>query len=558
MSAFAESPRARILRVPLVWREAVIAALLALGGATLLNLLTPPPDDASAHLYRALLVQRDSYLWDNFWYAGDYPLVSYSLLLYLPQEYVGPATAAIAAVVISAALFAVLVVTRWGAPAAWGARAFGLLALGPLFTGGYAYAVGAMVMLLCLIALQRRRQVIGGVLGAVTLGVSPLAFVFLALILAAVWLEHRRFDPRTIVVAAWLGALVVVQAAIGYLFPSEGVYPFLVGHLLAVLAISILGITLARRRPETHLIMWLLILWAVGALLLYAVPTPVGDNLARLRYFAFPILVVAAGVAAWRPRLLVTLALVGSLAYGALPDLVDAVTRSDSRPTQEEFWAPALGFLAEHQTPDYRVEVVQTAGRWEAFWVPKAGYALVRGWYRQVDLAENPVLYQREIRPWEYRMWLRSRAVRYVLLPDTPLDSEGAEEEARLLRSGASGLRLVERTGAWSIYELPDPTPLMTGPGAARITTQGHDELKGVVEEPGLYLLRVRWMPYWSAAGVIDCVTSGPDGQTLVRARSRGGFALRATERADLLVERMFAAPAQGPGCDATDVASSR
>ena len=36
---------------------------------------------------------------------------------------------ALLGVVASAALFAVLVVQRWGARAAWGARAFGLLAL---------------------------------------------------------------------------------------------------------------------------------------------------------------------------------------------------------------------------------------------------------------------------------------------------------------------------------------------------------------------------------------------------------------------------------------------
>ncbi len=551
MGTHLEPVRARALRVPLIVREAVLAALLALGGATLLNLLTPPPDDASAHLYRALLVSRNSFLWDNLWYAGDYPLVSYSMLLYLPQEYMGPAMAALIAVVVSAALFAVLVIGRWGAPARWGSRAFGLLSLGPLFTGGYAYAVGAMVMLLCLIALQHRRHGLGFALGAITLGVSPLAFVFLGLILTAVWLEHRRFDPRTIVVAAWLAALVVVQAAIGWLFPSEGVYPFLVGHLLAVLGISVLGIELARRRPETRLIMWLLILWAVGALLLYAVPTPVGDNLARLRYFAFPMLAIAAAAAAWRPRLLVVAALVASCAYGALPDLVDAVNRSDSRPTQEAFWTPAVAFLAANHDPDYRVEVVQTRGRWEAFWIPEAGYPLVRGWYRQVDLAENPVLYQSELSAWEFQSWLRSRAVKYVLLPDTPLDSEGAEAEAELLRSGRSGLELVERRGAWSFYALRDPTPLLTGPGDAGITEHGHAQLRGVVSEPGLYTLRVRWMPYWETGGVADCVSAGPQGNTLVRMSAPGPFSIRATEDLDVLAERIFAAPTSGPGCGA-------
>ena len=145
-----------------------------------------------------------------------------------------------------------------------------------------------------------------------------------------------------------------------------------------------------------------------------------------------------------------------------------------------------------------------------------------------------------------------------MLLPDTALDTAGAEAEAELLRSGRSGLKLVEQRGAWSIYELPDPTPLLTGPGTAEITTQGHDRLRGIVGEAGMYLLRVRWMPYWSASGVIDCVTAGPGGQTLLRARSPGGFELSAMRQADVLVERIFAPPTTGPDCDAPSGAERR
>lgn len=550
MSAQSESQFAQLLRMPIVVREAILSAVLCLIGAALLTMLTAPPDDASAHLYRALLVQRDAVLWDNLWYGGDYPLISYSLLVYLPQQIVGPTTLALISVVVSAALFAVLVIQRWGVGVVWGARAFGLLALGPLFTGGYAYAVGAAAMLACLLALQHHRVAIGALLGAITLGFSPLAFVFLGLILAAVALQRRRLDPRTIVVAGWLGALVVVQVVIGWLFPSEGVYPFLVGHLVAVLAVSLLGVMVARQRPEARLIMWLMILWAVASLLLFAIPTPIGDNLARLRYFAFPIMVVAAGLVSWRPRVLVVLALAVSFGYGAVPDLVDAVTRTDSRPTQPEFWQPAVSFLKEHQTPDYRVEVVQTSGRWEAFWIPEAGFALVRGWYRQVDLAENPLLYQQQITPREYEAWLRSRAVRYVLLPDTPLDTEGAAAEANLLRSGRSGLRLVERRGAWTIFELAAPSPLMTGPGTATITLQGHDQLAGRADRAGLYLLRVRWMPYWNFSGVVDCVAPGQHGQTVLRVTAPGEFSLVAIQRPEVLLERTFAASAGG-SCNA-------
>ena len=66
---------------------------------------------------------------------------------------------------------------------------------------------------------------------------------------------------------------------------------------------------------------------------------------------------------------------------------------------------------------------------------------------------------------------------------------------------------------------------------------------------PGLYTLRVRWMPYWTLSGVVDCVAPGPDGQTLLRTTSPGVFSLSATQRADLLVERIFDAPANDATC---------
>ena len=127
--------------------------------------------------------------------------------------------------------------------------------------------------------------------------------------------------------------------------------------------------------------------------------------------------------------------------------------------------------------------------------------------------------------------------------------SEGAKAEAQLLRSGASGLKLVEIRGAWMIYELPDPTPLLTGPGTARVLSQEHETLRATVSQPGLYALRVRWMPYWTLGGVADCIAPGRAGQTLVRTTSAGVFSLSATQRADLLVERIFDAPANDATC---------
>ena len=49
------------------------AGLTAVVGAVLLT-FGPAPGDAAVHLYRTLLVQRGDLLWDNFWYAGQYPV----------------------------------------------------------------------------------------------------------------------------------------------------------------------------------------------------------------------------------------------------------------------------------------------------------------------------------------------------------------------------------------------------------------------------------------------------------------------------------------------------
>jgi hypothetical protein len=38
-----------------------------------------------------------------------------------------------------------------------------------------------------------------------------------------------------------------------------------------------------------------------------------------------------------------------------------------------------LVFLAAHPAPGFRLEVVPTSNHWEAYYLPRAGYALARG-----------------------------------------------------------------------------------------------------------------------------------------------------------------------------------
>ena len=69
----------------------------------------------------------------------------------------------------------------------------------------------------------------------------------------------------------------------------------------------------------------------------------------------------------------------------------------------DSFWQPAVAFLHRHAKPGYRVEVVPTAAHWESYWIPKAGFPLARGWYRQLDVADNPALYAEHLDASAYR-----------------------------------------------------------------------------------------------------------------------------------------------------------
>ena len=157
----------------------------------------------------------------------------------------------------------------------------------------------------------------------------------------------------------------------------------------------------------------------------------------------------------FRPRWLVVAALCAALAYNVVPYLMLIPYRSDGRSADSAFWSQAVDYVRTHGAGGYRVEVVPTASHWEAYWVPKADIALARGWYRQLDEADNSVLYGQQLSGQEYRAWLRSVGVRYVVRPLTKLDFAGATGEAELLDSGRSGLVPVLRTSQVVVYELP-------------------------------------------------------------------------------------------------------
>ena len=445
-----------------------------------------------------------------------------------------------AATVASACLFASIVVRQWGDAGRWPARAFALLASGPLFTGTYSYALGLAALLATLRALQSGRTWLAIVAAGFTLGFSPLAFVFLCLVLVALAAVQRRARSRTIAVAAGILLLAALQVAALKAFPTEGRYPFRSWELLAVVAVCASGALLAARAPRGGVLASLFALWAAASLVFYLVPSPVGENLTRPRSLVFPLMLLAVLLARAAPRWLAFAALSSALFYNVAPYAGAALDGSDGRAARKPFWQPALRYLASHSSPSYRVEVVPTAGHWEAYWVPKFGFALARGWYRQIDYAENRVLYRKPLTAVRYRAWLRAMGVRFVVLPNTRLGHMGAGREARLLRSGASGLRRAFTTRDASVYELRAATPILTGPGRAQITNLGHARIEGWTAAAGEHLLRVRYTPYWQLRKGALCLERSPDGMTLVRIGSPGRFVLAVGQTPAAIVKTML------------------
>jgi hypothetical protein len=519
-------------------REILLAGGLAFLGAALLVALAPQTGDAPAHLYRTLLVEEGVYVWDNLWYGGHYPLASYSLLYYLPAALVGNVPLVFGAVVVSAALFASIVEREWGAAGRWPARAFAVLAAGPIFVGTYSYALGLAAGLGALRSLQGGRRWLAAGAAALTLGFSPLAFVFLCLVLLALVLV-RRVGTHTLAFVGALGAIAAIQVAALVFFPSSGPYPFRALELAAVLTVSVLGAELARRSRRGAILGAFFLVWGGASLAMFVVSTPVGENLTRLRSVVFPVMLMTAFVARFRPRWLAALALSAALIYNVAPYAGAALDRTDVRAAHRAFWAPAVTFLAEHSTPNYRVEVVPTFDHWEAYWLPRAGIPLARGWYRQIDIARNELFYEQALGPYAYRGWLRRMGVRFVILPETRLGQKGEEREARLLRSGRSGLREVFRSPQLTIFEVPRPEPILTGPGSPVLTRLDHAGVAGRLPAAGSYRLKIRYTRYWRVRAGAVCARRSAEGMTILTATRPGPFALAVPEGPGSLVRAL-------------------
>ena len=526
----------------------MLAAGSAASLAALLIWLGPPGNDLAAHVYqRTVFLHHGFQLWNNFWYGGRYSFVTYSVLYYPLAAVFGIRALAVLSIGIAALAFAIVVCRQFGPLARWSSRTFAVVWSLLVISAAFPFALGFALALLALVALQAGRRWLFGILAVLTVAASPLAFLLFAIFLAGIGLGMLERGKRLIAPAAILAFVAACQFLLMRAFADGGHYPFSEFELACILTFCVLGGLLTWRVEYARALRWCFVAYGAVSLAAYAFTSPLGENIARVRLAALPIAVLVLSLRRWRPLPVAALVLVLATIWNLGPHAW-ALSRSarEHQAASATYWQPAARYLHRHLTPSYRVEAVDTAGHWAAVYLPRAGIPLTRGWFRQDDFPQNEVLYD-DMTGATYRAWLRSLGVRYVLLTDAPTDYS-AKQEALLIRNGRSGLIPVHNTRHITIFEVPNPQPIVTGQGPARMLRLGQTQMVMEVGSPGHYRVAVRYSPYWSAANNTGCVSKGMDGMLRVDAQRRGRIVLQFKVKATrALAEMVGASPS--PDC---------
>lgn len=534
-------------------RAAFLCAVVAAFAALATHVLGPPAGDAPAHVFQTLAFVRHGYaLWDNYWYAGSYAYVLYSVAYYPVAAIGGIVPVAIGSAAFTAWAFASAAGRLWGLPARLPSLAFAATAPTIVMVSGmYPFGAGVAVAGMAIVLLQRGRRVTATLAIVSTGAFSPLAFLLLLVVLAAAVLTAA--SPRsTLRQNRWpaiaVAGSLLAAAALKLAFSQTGYYPFSPLDLATALGFSALGLVLARGRIRRDFLSALFVLYGLLNVVLFVVPTPIGANATRLYSIAaLPLLWLASRTRTPRvPFRWLLVVLAAAFAAQVAPYAASGYrSYEESAAATAAYWRPALAFLRT-RAPGYRVEVVATSGHWEAYYMARSGVSLARGWYRQSDFPQNTILYQDAITASAYRSWLRSLGIRYVLLPDVPLDYS-SRSEAALIESGHSGLVPAGSSAHWRFYRVPDPVGIVSGgpsaPQSVHITAAG---ISFVAPQPGSYLIRVRYSPYWQSSTPL-CLTETQDGMTRALVPAAGTISLTMPDPLDAV----FGGPAAAD-CDAS------
>jgi hypothetical protein len=507
--SYAGAERASSRRLP-ISRETVSCTGLATAAASLLVWLAPPAGDLAAHEYqRSLFIAHGLTPWDNFWYAGRYAFVGYSVLYYPLAAVLGIRLLAVLTVALAAFAFAVLLEREWGSAARWAIRAFAVVWAGVLITGQYPFALGVALALLALLAFRSGKRWIGAGLTLLVLAASPVALVLLGVVLVGTAVARRAPARGRVVPAFGLAAAAGVEIILLRLFPFGGSLGFPASEAAAALVFCAIGIACTLGYERARLLRFVFGAYAIAVAVFYVVPSGLGDNVARLRFLALPLALLVLALRRWRPVKVSIVVAALALSWNVSPLAAGWARGSQDVTARAKVWKAPISYLHAHLELGYRVEAVDTTDHWPAYYLASAGIPLARGWFRQDDFPFDALLYRHRLGAGAYLHWLRRLGVAYVVLTRSPPDYS-SRAEAKLVRSGRTVLHPVFATPEITIYAVPRPQPIVRGPGHPAVLAFRESRLKLQVSQSGTYGVAVRWSPYWHASA--GCLVRSRDG----------------------------------------------
>lgn len=474
--------------------------------------------DLAGQLYRVGLFHRNGLtLWDSQWYGGHWTL-NYSVIFPPIAGVLGVQVTAVLSATVAAWAFDRLVRDYVG-PSAWiGSLLFAAGTLVQVVIGQLPFLLGEALALAAFWAARRRRFSVAVPLSLAAVLASPLAGAFLGLAagswFVASW-PRRRIG--LILLAAVPSAVIL---GLGLAFPGQGMMPFPTIDFLQFAGMMALVLLLLPRQDKGVRVAVAFYLAAVVGS--FVLPTPLGGNITRLGECVGAPLVACL---LWPHRRIVLAAAVIPLqvmqwkpAFATLP----IAGRDQS--TSVAYYTPLLQFLESHEQPLGRVEIVPTRLHWEvAYAAPDV--PLTRGWERQLDTADNPIFYTPgALTADSYRSWLIDNGVRYVALPDAPLDYAG-EAEARLVDAGVPGLDLAWSDPHWRVFDVAGSPGIADG--SARLDQLAGDSAVLTATSPGPVLLRLRFSDRWAVSAGEASLKPAADGWTELDVCSPGEVRLQ-------------------------------
>lgn len=514
-----------------LWVVSTLALTLV---ASLMHVARLPGWDDAAHLYKLYLLEHGhSILWDDFWYGGSYGSITYGFLFYLLAAVVPAKAVVVVAGGLVPPLFLLYQRGMWGIRDPWPAWLLALVMAAYLAHGQDPFVLALALTLGGLALLARDRPLWAAAPVAAGIFANPMGLVVCGVFVLADVLARPELRRRYFVFLAALAPFLLGRALLGWAFSEPGGYLNETSQLLLYLGFALAGAGLAglnavhARRPFVILFFTYAALCVVS----FVLPgSPLGNNIGRFLFvFGAPLLFLLRHSRLRRPFPGGDLAILVVVAFAVIQFSApySHFTKVEERPqTRASYFAPALAAARELQDPDYRFHVVALRRHWEAYFFPRAGHAITRGWYRQADAIHNAVFYTTYDAA-EYVAWLKSMGVEYVFLPDGLLDA-WSRREARILRTSPE-FQMERETGAWTVYRLSDAQPIAVGldGGTAQIGTMGHQDVDLVVDRPGRYLIKLTWSPYWDLERGSGTLRRGPGNAILLDAGETGAYSLR-------------------------------